>query len=765
MNFNLAHAYVQAVAGDPSVAIMDWRCLSDRDPGADGHARRGTLGQWWPWLCEMNAQGYGCFITPSLMDGFGRSLPNVTAIRAHYIDLDAADAQQQYELATQASPAPSFAVQSSPGKWHVYWVVAPYAGNERFTVVQRKLMTVFHGDPKVIDPTRVMRLPGTMHCKGAEPHLVTCWGLAGLGTPTTVEALETALQHVTAAEGGNGERKPLGAPEQAASSLEWLQRALDLTDPNDLDRTEWIAFTSGWKQAGWTLAPDETLFAMWSHWCARYEGNDPKDNAKQWKSIRDTELGWKSIVRRTPSLQPLLSFGGVQHQAIAAPAIPMPEPKPLDCSGPYLTHLECAEYFKGCTFVISLGQMLGPDRQFYNANSFNGAFGGKKFIIDEEGKKTDEPWKAATRSTLWTVPKVNHTRFLPQHPTGAILTDDLGRTGVNMYVAPIVRKVKGDPSPFLNHLAAILPVESDRKILLDWMAHTIKYPGWKIPWAPVIQSTEGIGKNVIKHTMTHCIGQSYVHCPEAQQLAESGGKFNAWMRNRVFILADEINVDEKRHMIEVLKPLISERLIEVQAKGVDQKMEDNVANWMFFTNYKTAVPLSKNGRRYAMFFSQLQTEAHILAMGMGDEYMKAIFAWLDADGMAIMAQWFDEYPIARGDILMRAPKTSSWAEAVAIGRSPIERVVQEAVEDGLPGFRGGWVSSIAAIERCKALGAVRANVTAQTLNTVLEGMGYVEIGRAGRAWMQEDHKQRTSLFYRGVGIPDVSRYGIDQGYE
>ena len=90
------------------------------------------------------------------------------------------------------------------------------------------------------------------------------------------------------------------------------------------------------------------------------------------------------------------------------------------------------------------------------------------------------------------------------------------------------------------------------------------------------------------------------------------------MRGKVFILADEIKVNEKRHLVEVLKPLISEELIEVQSKGVDQEMEDNPACWAFFSNFKDAIPVSRNGRRYAVFFSPLQTEADLLARGMDE---------------------------------------------------------------------------------------------------------------------------------------------------
>jgi hypothetical protein len=546
-----------------------------------------------------------------------------------------------------------------------------------------------------------------------------------------------------------------------------LQRGLDLIDPNDLDRDGWLGITTAVKQSGWTLTTPDALEALWQAWCARYEKNDASENRKLWKSIDSSQLDWRAMLKRVPSLAAAITFGTAPTvSAVVTPPMPVNVPPPLDCSGEYLTHLECEEYFKGCVFVISLGKILGPDATFYNPQQFNGAFGGKQFIITGDGKKTDEPWKAATRSTLWTVPKVNHTRFVPMQPPGAILKDALGRTGVNMYVKPNIELRDGDVSRFTNHMSKLIPNQSDLDIIYKWMSHIIHYPGFKIPWAPVIQSAEGAGKGVIEFVMAHGVGQPYVHAPNAQELADSGGKFNGWMSNKIFILADEIKVDEKRHMIEVLKPLISREMIEVQSKGVDQEMLDNPACWGFFTNYKDAVPVKKNGRRYSIFFSPIQSFTDLLTLGMDDAYFRTLYEWIkNQGGKECVVKWLlDTYPMTCGAIPMRAPKTTSWNEALNIGRSPIERTVEEAVQDGLPGFRGGWVSSIAAINRCKALGVVSKVIAPQTLATVLGEMGYIEAGRADRPWMQEDHQQRATL-YALVSGADVRTYGAAQGYE
>jgi hypothetical protein len=778
-DYNQAYSFIAAFAGDPAAVDIDFRAIHDVRKDIPAIPFRGKLPDCWPSICHYNEQGYGIFVTIAAMDGHGRELSNVAYLRAHYIDLDNLSAQQNYDRATQAYPPPSFAVNTSPGKYHVYWTVAPYIGNDRFQIVQRKLRQVFDGDKRVIDAARVMRLAGTLHLKNPlAPHNVTCWSLGGYTTGTTVDALEQALAAVNIIDGGSGGRHELGDPGLAAPSFEWCKRALELVDPNQLDRGQWVSMLAAYKQAAWSFADEATIRAVFDEWCARYEKNDIGENEKQWNSIRNTELGWGSLLARIPSLKAAFSFDKVTlatpptaapDAAPGLPAASLPPvntPPPLDCSGAILTDYEQREWFKGCLYVVVLKSMFTPSGRFMDAGQFNVFYGGKRFIIDSEGKTTDEAWKAATRSTLWQVPKVDHTRFLPHRPYGEVVEDDLGNKGVNVYRPVNVRRVQGDVSPFLWHVAALLPDPRDQAILLSYLAHNVKFPGYKIPWAPLIQSAEGAGKGVLKLVMKHCMGRSYTYFPKASDLAESGAKFNAWLRNKLFILVDEIKVDERRELIEVLKPLISEEETEIQSKGVDQGLEDNFSNWCFFSNWRDAIPVNKNARRFAIFYSPLQTAQDLIARGMNEEYFNRLYEWLRGDGAAVVADYLMNYPVEYRGVPMRAPETSSTVNAVSLSRGPVERVIDEAIEDGLQGFRNGWISATAVAKRVKASGAVRTAPTFNTISTILEAMGYVASGRAPKGYMQEDpdNLSRPHVFHRG-GVGNVAEYGRSQGYE
>lgn len=192
-------------------------------------------------------------------------------------------------------------------------------------------------------------------------------------------------------------------------------------------------------------------------------------------------------------------------------------------------------------------------------------------------------------------------------------------------------------------------------------------------------------------------------------------------------------------------------------------MEDNFANWFFFSNHKDAIPVNKNTRRYAVFFSQIQTINDLLAHGMNDAYFERLFKWLESEGgYEAVTYWLLNYPIEKGAISRRAPITSSHSELLKISRSPAEVVLTNHVEDGVAGFRGGYISVLAALNRLKAAGV--RNPTQRTVQIVLENMGYVEIGKAVKPYMQEDAVNRAIL-YGNLSTLKVEDYGYVQGYE
>ena len=767
-------AFLAAFCGVDTV--YDFRAMHDRDRGLPAKVWRGRFADVEAQLIAANADGFGIHIVINEMDGVGLRKENVVACRAQLLDLDDVDAGQQLGRLNASSVAPHITVNTSPGKVQNWIRVLPHADRSLHESNQRRLIQEFNGDVQFIDVAHTARLPGFYHHK-AEPYLVTvAAGPRWHQPPIDAWSVYAALMHVVIGKSG-GDRQDLGHPSWQAPSLEWITHALSRIDPNALGRNEWIALTAAVKQAGWTFGAG-AVRAVWDAWCARYGRNDPRDNNKQWRSIDATSSGWKFLVDKSGVAGDLMAAGlppaGAGVPAVSVAPVAAVEPvgaavQPVSSTQSYGAMLrpdDQARYFEGCFWISSIGKIFTPFGIMMNQVQFNGTYGGNSFVLDNVGKAGKNAWEAATQGQMFQIDKFTHMRFLPDKPYGHKQSDEFGQIGVNVYRPPRYAGIPGDVSPFLDHLTRVLPVQRDREILLAFMAQCVQRPGVKVKWAVVIQGVEGLGKTLFEYIMSAALGSSYVHTPAAKELTEGGGKFNGWMRNKLMIIINEVKSDERRELVEVMKPWITDKRIEMQNKGQDQDMADNPTNWLMFTNWKDAIPINVNGRRYAIMYSALQSSDDLVRLGMTDEYFSRLYDWAESGGTAHVVDYLMNYAIPAdldGRIgCTRAPRTSSTDEAIAESRGWLETMIIEAIERQDQGFRGGWLSSSAVSQMVKNSG--QRLPASKTLGAIFKSLGYYKIGLAPRVYQQEGQVWKSTL-YSITPNADPMVFGLTQSYE
>lgn len=356
------------------------------------------------------------------------------------------------------------------------------------------------------------------------------------------------------------------------------------------------------------------------------------------------------------------------------------------------------ELFKGCVYIAEVNRIFCPNGALLKAEQFNAMYGGYNFSVGDDGEKTTKkPWEAFTESQIMHFPKADSMTFRPDLKPGSIIETD-GWRYVNTYVPIDVPTVQGDVTPFMTHLRKVLPNERDQTILLSYMAACIQYKGYKIQWAPLLQGVVGNGKTLFTRCVAYAIGERYTHMPPALEISE---KFNAWLFNTLFIGVEDIYVpSNKLEMIETLKPMITNKRLAKRAMQTDQAMHNICCNFMFNSNHKDGIKDATKDRRYCVFYSAQQEKIDLIRDGMTGDYFADLYNWLDnCDGYAKVAHFLNEYAIPNEFnptmSCQTAPDTSSTAEAATIGLGRVEQEILEAVEEGKPGFAGGWVSSFA----------------------------------------------------------------------
>jgi putative DNA primase/helicase len=154
-----AERFLRILAPDGQVTFQTFDDNPRKDAGL-AKIRHGTLTDNAQALTTLNNAGAGVFVMVNEGDGKGRKAANVVRVCALFGDLDGAP----LEPVLAVTPKPQIIVESSPGKWHAYWLVSD-CHTDHFAGLQKAIAQRFDSDPKVHDLPRVMRLPGFLHRK------------------------------------------------------------------------------------------------------------------------------------------------------------------------------------------------------------------------------------------------------------------------------------------------------------------------------------------------------------------------------------------------------------------------------------------------------------------------------------------------------------------------------------------------------------------------------------------------------------------------
>ena len=168
---------------DPDAVSFNLRSFTDRkketpDKGWPQNHDNVALAEIPALLDEQAARGRGLFV---VVNAGGQKKVEIERCRALFLDLDlkAFDDVDACDAAMRAAhegrstvegsippgwPHASIVTRSGGGGYHLYWLVDDIPLG-LFTAVQEALAARFGGDKSVSDPSRVMRLPGSVHFK------------------------------------------------------------------------------------------------------------------------------------------------------------------------------------------------------------------------------------------------------------------------------------------------------------------------------------------------------------------------------------------------------------------------------------------------------------------------------------------------------------------------------------------------------------------------------------------------------------------------
>ncbi len=138
-------------------------------------------------------------------------------------------------------------------------------------------------------------------------------------------------------------------------------------------------------------------------------------------------------------------------------------------------------------------------------------------------------------------------------------------------------------------------VDEHYEFVVNWLAQAVQQPARPGGVAIVMRGRRGTGKSIFANTFGALWGRHYLHVSNPQHLV---GNFNAHLRDCVVLFGDEaFYAGDKKHE-SILKTLITEDLITIEAKGIDAEAAPNFVHLILASNNDWVIPAGADERRF-----------------------------------------------------------------------------------------------------------------------------------------------------------------------
>jgi hypothetical protein len=215
---------------------------------------------------------------------------------------------------------------------------------------------------------------------------------------------------------------------------------------------------------------------------------------------------------------------------------------------------------------------------------------------------------------------------------GGVIFDPSGqhvRSGMlNLWRGFAVQPRPGKWSRLQRHIHDIIcSGHGDRyDYLMNWMDRLIQHPAEQGEVAIVLRGGEGTGKGTLAKVLRYILGQHALAVSNSKHLT---GNFNGHLRDCVFLFADEAFYAGDPSHVGVLKSIITEPYLTIEAKYQNAVQMPNFLHLMMASNEEWVVPAALDARRFFVLeVSNARAKDH--------EWFGAIWEEMEAGGYEAM---------------------------------------------------------------------------------------------------------------------------------
>lgn len=324
---------------------------------------------------------------------------------------------------------------------------------------------------------------------------------------------------------------------------------------------------------------------------------------------------------------------------------------------------------------------------------------------------------------------------------------------------------------FLTHINNVLVCEREQRILLDWLAYVVQNAGKRINWAILLQGAQGTGKSYFAKVLEWVLGSN------AKSLDPSalGERFTGWAHGAVVNIVEEIRIkgDDKWRIMDRLKPFITNSMIQIEEKGRDHRTVPNFTNYLLLTNYKDALPITNDDRRFCVMYGRIQNETELFNYFGGrdatGDYFEHLFAESEKHAGAIKTYLLTRAISEDFKASGRAPDTQSRQAMIQATISPEQCSVEDLINKHDCAVINGLILDITWLaKQCEIDGDMLPPT--RTLGHILSDIGYSQI--EGRRVKIQKTRENHYIWFKNVAgatssdaiekVRDFFKKGVDE---
>lgn len=233
----------------------------------------------------------------------------------------------------------------------------------------------------------------------------------------------------------------------------------------------------------------------------------------------------------------------------------------------------------------------------------------RKDVIDGKMNPTQSASNLAL--VMYRIPHVAGRRFSPGDDS---LYTEHGLKYANTYAEHEIPELPTTEYPrdkqnvrrVQRHIEHLLANPREQRMFLDWISWVVQNPGKHANFGMLLQGVQGDGKTFWAELLRAVMGVSNVTMLNAKILHSD---FTDWAAGQCVACVEEVRLINEINKYEVLnriKPFTTNNIIEIHPKGKAIINVKNTTSYLLFSNYKDALPIDDNDRRFMIFFSRWQ---------------------------------------------------------------------------------------------------------------------------------------------------------------